>query len=220
MKNYVEIVDIVSRQILDSRSNPTVEVDVVLEDGTLGRAAVPSGASTGMYEAVEMRDEDKSKYNGKGVLKAVDNVNNYIAQELIGLNVFDQVYLDKAILKLDGTDNKEKLGANAILGVSLACAKAAAKYLGIPLYQYIGGVKARVLPVPMMNIINGGKHADNNVDLQEFMIMPVGAKSFSEALRMSSEVYHSLKNLLKQKGYDTGVGDEDRKSTRLNSSHT
>ncbi|OFI01544.1 enolase [Clostridium acetireducens DSM 10703] len=208
MKNYVEIVDIVSRQILDSRSNPTVEVDVVLEDGTLGRAAVPSGASTGMYEAVEMRDEDKSKYNGKGVLKAVDNVNNYIAQELIGLNVFDQVYLDKAILKLDGTDNKEKLGANAILGVSLACAKAAAKYLGIPLYQYIGGVKARVLPVPMMNIINGGKHADNNVDLQEFMIMPVGAKSFSEALRMSSEVYHSLKNLLKQKGYDTGVGDE------------
>ena len=208
MKNYVEIVDVMARQILDSRAFPTVEVEVVLEDGTVGRAAVPSGASTGMFEAVELRDGDKTKYNGKGVLKAVDNVNNYIAEELIGMNIFDQVLIDKAIIKLDGTDNKGKLGANAMLGVSLACARAASEYLGISLYQYIGGVNAKVLPVPMMNIINGGKHADNNVDLQEFMIMPVGAPSFTEALRMSSEVYHTLKLLLKSKGYDTGVGDE------------
>lgn len=208
MKNYIEIVDVVARQILDSRAFPTVEVEVVLEDGTVGRAAVPSGASTGMFEAVELRDDDKSKYNGKGVLKAVDNVNNYIAEELIGMNVFDQVLIDKTMIKLDGTENKGKFGANAILGVSLACAKAAAEYLGLSLYQYIGGVNAKVLPVPMMNIINGGKHADNNVDLQEFMIMPAGASSFSEALRMSAEVYHTLKSLLKSKGYDTGVGDE------------
>lgn len=208
MKNYVEIVDVIGRQILDSRCFPTVEVEVVLEDGTIGRASVPSGASTGIFEAVELRDNDKTKYNGKGVLKAVDNVNNTIAQELIGMNVFDQVKIDKALIALDGTDNKENLGANAMLGVSLACAKAAAQYLGLNLYQYVGGVNAKVLPVPMMNIINGGKHADNNVDLQEFMIMPAGAPSFSEALRMSAEVYHSLKSILKSKGYDTGVGDE------------
>ncbi|MCT8975902.1 phosphopyruvate hydratase [Clostridium sp. CX1] len=208
MKNYVEIVDVLARQILDSRAFPTVEVEVVLEDGTIGMAAVPSGASTGMFEAVELRDDDKTKYNGKGVLKAVDNVNNYIAEELIGMNVFDQVAIDKTMIELDGTDNKGKFGANAMLGVSLACARAAANYLGLPLYQYIGGVNAKVLPVPMMNIINGGKHADNNVDLQEFMIMPAGAPSFSEALRMCAEVYHALKSLLKSKGYDTGVGDE------------
>lgn len=208
MKNYVEIVDVMARQILDSRANPTVEVEVILEDGTIGRAAVPSGASTGAFEAVELRDEDKSVYNGKGVLKAVDNVNNFIAEELIGMNVFDQVSIDKSMIELDGTENKGKLGANAMLGVSLACARAAAEYIGLSLYQYIGGVNAKVLPVPMMNIINGGKHADNNVDLQEFMIMPAGAPSFSEALRMSTEVYHSLKSLLKSKGYDTGVGDE------------
>ncbi|WP_139904976.1 phosphopyruvate hydratase [Clostridium thermarum] len=208
MKNYVEIVDVYARQILDSRAFPTVEVEVTLEDGTVGIAAVPSGASTGIHEAVELRDGDKSKYNGKGVLKAVENVNNIIAEELAGVNVFDQVLIDKILVELDGTQNKSKLGANAMLGVSLACAKAAANYLGLPLYQYIGGVNAKVLPVPMMNIINGGKHADNNVDLQEFMIMPVGAPSFSEALRMCAEVYHTLKALLKSKGYETGVGDE------------
>ena len=208
MKEHVDIVDVFARQILDSRCFPTVEVEVTLEDGTVGRAAVPSGASTGMFEAVELRDDDKSKYNGKGVLKAVDNVNNIIAEELIGMNIFDQVSIDKTMIELDGTDNKGKLGANAMLGVSLACAKAAADYLGISLYQYVGGVNAKVLPVPMMNIINGGKHADNNVDLQEFMIMPVGAPSFSEALRMCAEVYHALKSLLKSKGYETGVGDE------------
>ncbi|MBE6066426.1 MAG: phosphopyruvate hydratase [Clostridium lundense] len=217
MKSYVEIVDVVARQILDSRCSPTVEVDVVLEDGTIGRAAVPSGASTGMFEAVELRDEDKSKYNGKGVLKAVDNVNTLIAQELIGMNVFDQVSIDNTMIELDGTENKGKLGANAMLGVSLACAKAAAEYLGLGLYQYIGGVNSKVLPVPMMNIINGGKHADNNVDLQEFMIMPVGARTFGEALRMSSEVYHSLKSILKSKGYDTGVGDEGGFAPNLSS---
>ena len=208
MRNNVEIVDIKARQILDSRCFPTVEVDVILEDGTEGRASVPSGASTGMFEAVELRDGDKGKFNGKGVQKAVDNVNLFIAKELIGLNVFDQVLIDNTMINLDGTKNKEKMGANAILGVSLACAKAAAENLGLGLYQYIGGVNAKVLPVPMMNIINGGKHADNNVDLQEFMIMPAGAASFSEALRMGSEVYHSLKGILKSRGYDTGVGDE------------
>ncbi|MBU3203975.1 phosphopyruvate hydratase [Clostridium algidicarnis] len=208
MKNYVEIVDIFARQILDSRSFPTVEVEVTLEDGTIGVASVPSGASTGIFEAVELRDGDKTKFNGKGVLKAVENINETIATELVGMNIFDQVSIDNLMIELDGTDNKGKLGANAILGVSLAVAKAAANYLGLPLYQYIGGVNAKVLPVPMMNIINGGEHADNNVDLQEFMIMPVGASSFSEALRMGSEVYHSLKTLLKSKGYDTGVGDE------------
>lgn len=208
MKGFVEIVDVFGRQILDSRCNPTVEVEVVLEDGTVGRAGVPSGASTGIFEAVELRDEDKSKYNGKGVLKAIDNINNIIAEELIGLNVFDQTLIDKVLIDLDGTENKGKLGANAMLGVSLACARAAAEALEMPLYQYVGGVNAKVLPVPMMNILNGGKHADNNVDLQEFMVMPAGAPSFSEALRMSSEVYHSLKSILRGKGYETGVGDE------------
>ncbi|ABS34444.1 phosphopyruvate hydratase [Clostridium botulinum] len=208
MKNYIEIVDVYARQILDSRCNPTVEVEVELEDGTVGVAAVPSGASTGAFEAVELRDGDKSKYLGKGVLKAVDNVNTIIADELVGMNVLDQVAIDKTMIELDGTDNKAKLGANAMLGVSLACAKAAANSLGMSLYQYIGGVNGKVLPVPMMNIINGGKHADNNVDLQEFMIMPAGAPSFSEALRMCSEVYHALKSTLKAQGYDTGVGDE------------
>ena len=208
MKQYIEIVDVYARQILDSRSFPTVEVEVMLEDGFVGTAAVPSGASTGIFEAVELRDDDASKYNGKGVLKAVDNVNNIIAEELIGMNALDQVLIDETLIGLDGTENKGKLGANATLGVSLAVAKAAANALGLSLYQYIGGVNAKVLPVPMMNIINGGKHADNNVDLQEFMIMPVGAPNFSEALRMSSEVYHMLKKTLKSKGYDTGVGDE------------
>ncbi|WP_346916147.1 phosphopyruvate hydratase [Clostridium sp.] len=208
MKQYVEIIDVYARQILDSRAFPTVEVEVVLEDGTVGVAAVPSGASTGQFEAVELRDGDKALYNGKGVLKAVDNVNNIIAEELIGMNIFDQVAIDKTMIELDGTHNKEKLGANATLGVSLACAKAAANYLGLGLYQYIGGVNAKVLPVPMMNILNGGKHADNNVDLQEFMVMPAGATSFSEALRMGAEVYHALKGILKAKGLGTGVGDE------------
>ena len=208
MKNYIEIIDIYARQILDSRAFPTVEVEVTLEDGTVARAAVPSGASTGMFEAVELRDGDKDVYGGKGVLKAVENVNDLIAEELVGMNVYDQVAIDKAMIALDGTDNKSRLGANAMLGVSLACARAAAESLGLGLYQYIGGVNAKVLPVPMMNIINGGSHADNNVDLQEFMVMPVGATSFSEALRMSAEVYHALKGLLKAKGLSTGVGDE------------
>jgi len=217
MKNYIEIVDVYARQILDSRCNPTVEVEVELEDGTVGVAAVPSGASTGAFEAVELRDGDKSQYLGKGVLKAVDNVNTTIADELVGMNVLDQVAIDKTMIELDGTDNKAKLGANAMLGVSLACAKAAANSLGMSLYQYIGGVNGKVLPVPMMNIINGGKHADNNVDLQEFMIMPAGAPSFSEALRMCSEVYHALKSTLKAQGYDTGVGDEDGFAPNLKS---
>ena len=208
MKSYVEIVDIVGRQILDSRCFPTVEVEVYLDDGTMGRAAVPSGASTGIYEAVELRDGDKSDYMGKSVRKAVQNVNDTIAEELIGCNVFDQTYIDKTLIELDGTDNKGKLGANAILGVSLACAQAAANSLQIPLYQYIGGVNAKVLPVPMMNIINGGSHADNSVDLQEFMVMPVGAKTFSCALKMCAEVYHTLKKILNEKGYSTGIGDE------------
>jgi len=208
MKNYCEIVDVVARQILDSRCFPTVEVEVYLEDGTVGRAAVPSGASTGMYEAVELRDGDKSQYLGKGVLKAVQNVNDTIAEELIGCNVYDQPYIDKLLIELDGTPNKAKLGANAILGVSLAVANAAAKSLDLPLYQYVGGVNAKVLPVPMMNIINGGSHADNSVDLQEFMVMPVGAKTFSDALQMCAEVYHTLKKTLHDKGYSTAIGDE------------
>jgi len=208
MKDYLEIVDIVARQILDSRCFPTVEVEVYLEDGTVGRAAVPSGASTGMYEAVELRDGDKDKFLGKGVLKAVQNVNDTIAEELIGTNVFDQTYIDKMLIELDGTKNKEKLGANAILGVSLAVANAAANALDMPLYRYIGGINAKVLPVPMMNILNGGSHADNSVDLQEFMIMPAGAPTFSEALRMCAEVYHTLKKILNDKGYSTGIGDE------------
>ena len=208
MKDYLEIVDVVARQIIDSRCFPTVEVEIYLEDGTMGRAAVPSGASTGMYEAVELRDGDKGVYQGKGVLKAVENVNDTIAEELIGCNVFDQTYIDKMLIELDGTNNKGKLGANAILGVSLAVANAAANALGIPLYRYIGGVNAKVLPVPMMNILNGGSHADNSVDLQEFMIMPAGAGSFSEALRMCAEVYHTLKKTLHEKGYSTAIGDE------------
>ncbi|MGL4850649.1 MAG: phosphopyruvate hydratase [Clostridium sp.] len=208
MKRFAEIVDIRAREILDSRAFPTVEVEVVLEDGTVGRAAVPSGASTGIYEAVELRDNDKDRYNGKGVLNAVKNVNEIIADELIGLNALNQPFIDSELIRIDGTKNKGKLGANAILGVSLAVAKASAKYLGLPLYQYVGGVNAKVLPVPMMNIINGGEHADNSVDLQEFMVMPVGAKSFSEALRMCAGVYHSLKKILNEKGYSTGVGDE------------
>ncbi|GAA0076706.1 phosphopyruvate hydratase [Clostridium sp. CTA-5] len=208
MKDYLEIVDVVARQILDSRCFPTVEVEVYLEDGSMGRAAVPSGASTGMYEAVELRDGDKDKYLGKGVLKAVQNVNETIAEELIGCNVFDQTYIDKMLIELDGTNNKGKLGANAILGVSLAVANAAANALQMPLYKYVGGVNSKVLPVPMMNIINGGSHADNSVDLQEFMIMPVGACCFTEALRMCAEVYHTLKKLLNDKGYATGLGDE------------
>ena len=208
MKDYLEIVDVVARQIIDSRCFPTVEVEIYLEDGTMGRAAVPSGASTGMYEAVELRDGDKGVYQGKGVLKAVENVNDTIAEELIGCNVFDQTYIDKMLIELDGTNNKGKLGANAILGVSLAVVNAAANALGIPLYRYIGGVNAKVLPVPMMNILNGGSHADNSVDLQEFMIMPAGAGTFSDALRMCAEVYHTLKKILNDKGYATGIGDE------------
>ncbi|MGL5415909.1 MAG: phosphopyruvate hydratase [Clostridium sp.] len=208
MKQFAEIVEIRAREILDSRAFPTVEVEVTLEDGTIGRAGVPSGASTGMYEAVELRDGDKDRYDGKGVLNAVKNVNDIIADELIGLNALDQTFIDKELIRIDGTKNKGKLGANAILGVSLAVAKAAAEFLGLPLYQYVGGVNAKVLPVPMMNIINGGEHADNSIDLQEFMIMPVGAKSFSDALRMCSTVYHALKKTLNEEGYSTGVGDE------------
>lgn len=208
MKKYLEIIDVFAREVLDSRANPTVEVEVVLEDGTVGRAIVPSGASTGAFEAVELRDGDKSRYLGKGVLKAVENVNTVIAPELIGMNAYDQTLIDKTLIELDGTENKGKLGANAILGVSLAVARAAAESLGLPLYQYIGGVNAKVLPVPMMNILNGGKHADNNVDIQEFMVMPVGAPNFREALRMCAEVYHALKKTLSDKGYNTAIGDE------------
>ncbi|NLX70110.1 MAG: phosphopyruvate hydratase [Clostridiales bacterium] len=208
MRKMTTILDVIAREILDSRGNPTVEVEVYLEGGAVGRAAVPSGASTGAFEAVELRDGDKSRYLGKGVQKAVDNVNNIIAEEIIGMDALDQVGIDKLMIELDGTPNKSKLGANAILGVSLAVAKAAANQLGIPLYQYIGGVNAKVMPVPMMNILNGGEHADNTVDIQEFMIMPVGAKSFREALRMCAEVFHSLKSVLKDKGYSTAVGDE------------
>ncbi|GAB3198848.1 enolase [Pontibacter aydingkolensis] len=202
------ITDIKARQIFDSRGNPTVEVDVITENGILGRAAVPSGASTGIHEAVELRDGDKSKYMGKGVLQAVKNVNEKIAEELIGFPVFEQNLLDKIMVELDGTSNKGNLGANAILGVSLAMARAAAMELNMPLYRYVGGVNANTLPVPMMNILNGGSHADNSIDFQEFMIMPVGASSFSEALRMGSEVFHHLKNVLKKKGLSTNVGDE------------
>lgn len=208
MKNIVQIVNIVARQILDSRCFPTVEVEVILEDGSMGRAAVPSGASTGIYEAVELRDGNKDYFMGKGVKTAVANVNDIIAKELIGYNVFDQTAIDKKLMELDGTDNKGKLGANAILGVSLAVANAAANFLGLPLYQYVGGVNAKVLPVPMMNIINGGSHADNSVDLQEFMVMPAGFNSFDAAIQACAEVYHSLKKTLNEKGYSTGVGDE------------
>ena len=209
MKQIIEIVDVLGLEILDSRGNPTVEVEVYLEDGTVGRAAVPSGASTGIYEACELRDGDKSRYLGKGVLNAVENVNTEIAECLVGMNVLDQVSIDKAMLELDGTPNKTRLGANAILGASLACAKAAAESLGCSLYNYIGGVNAKTLPVPMMNILNGGAHATNNVDIQEFMIMPVGACCFREALRMCAEVFHTLKGVLKENGTPAaGVGDE------------
>lgn len=202
------IVDVYAREVLDSRGNPTVEVEVVLEDGTMGRAIVPSGASTGAYEAVELRDGDKKRYNGKGVLNAVDNVNSIIAPEVIGMDATRQAEIDVLLLELDGTPNKSRLGANAILGVSLAASRAAANYLGLPLYQYIGGVNAKELPVPMMNILNGGKHADNNVDIQEFMIVPVGAETFAEALRMGVEVYHALKKVLSGKKLATAIGDE------------
>jgi enolase len=201
------IEDIIARQIFDSRGNPTVEVDVVTDSGLVGRAAVPSGASTGEFEAVELRDEDSS-YMGKGVSKAVEHVNDEIAGELVGYDVFNQVEIDHYMISLDGTPNKSRLGANAILGVSMAVADAAAQSLNMPLWRYLGGVNAKVLPLPMMNIINGGSHADNNVDLQEFMIMPVGAESFSDALRIGSEVFHHLKKVLKDKGYNTAVGDE------------
>ena len=200
--------EIIGRQIIDSRGNPTVEVEVILNSGIVGRAAVPSGASTGEHEAVELRDEDDNAYLGKGVLKAVENVNVTINNELSGFEVFNQVEIDQTLLELDGTENKGNLGANAILGVSLASAKAAANALNLPLWRYIGGVNSKVLPLPMMNIINGGSHADNNVDLQEFMIMPGGAQSFSEAIRMGSEVFHNLKKVLSEKGYATSVGDE------------
>ena len=202
------ILDIFAREILDSRGNPTIEVDVILESGILGRAAVPSGASTGEHEAVELRDDDPARYLGKGVQNAVINVNEIIAKELAGYDATEQVLLDKIMIDLDGTANKEKLGANAILGVSMAAAKAAAESIGLPLYQYLGGVNAKVLPVPMMNILNGGSHADNNVDLQEFMVVPAGASSFKEALRMGAEVFHNLKKVLTNKGYNTAVGDE------------
>jgi len=202
------ILDIVAREILDSRGNPTVEVDITLESGFSGRAAVPSGASTGEHEAVELRDGDQERYLGKGVQKAVANVNERIAPEVIGMDAVDQMAVDQVLIDLDGTPNKAALGANAILGVSLACAKAAAAYFSLPLYRYLGGVYAHQLPVPMMNILNGGKHADNNVDLQEFMVVPVGAPSFREALRMGTEVFHHLKAILKDKGYNTSVGDE------------
>ena len=209
MKQIIEIVDVLGREILDSRGNPTVEVEVYLDDGTMGRAAVPSGASTGVHEACELRDGDKGRYLGKGVLTAVENVNTEIAEALIGMNVLDQVAIDKALIDLDGTPNKSRLGANAILGASLACAKAAAESLGTSLYNYIGGTNAKVLPVPMMNILNGGAHATNNVDIQEFMIMPVGACCWKEALRMCAEVFHTLKSVLKENGTPAaGVGDE------------
>ncbi len=202
------ITEVYAREILDSRGNPTVEVEVCLDDGYVGRAAVPSGASTGVHEAVELRDGDKERYLGKGVTKAVDNVNDIIADALIGLEATRQTEIDEMLVRLDGTPNKGRLGANAILGVSMAVARAAASSVGLPLYLYLGGVAAKELPVPMMNILNGGEHADNNVDIQEFMIMPVGAKSFSEALRMNAEIYHNLKALLKEKGLSTALGDE------------
>ena len=210
------ITEVYAREILDSRGNPTVEVEVILEDGAVGRAAVPSGASTGVHEAVELRDGDKERYLGKGVTKAVDNVNDIIAEALIGLEATRQTEIDELLVRLDGTPNKGRLGANAILGVSMAVARAAASSVGLPLYLYLGGVAAKELPVPMMNILNGGEHADNNVDIQEFMIMPVGAKSFSEALRMNAEIYHNLKALLKEKGLSTALGDEGGFAPNLN----
>lgn len=217
MKNYLEIEDVKALEVLDSRGNPTVQVEVVTIDGFSGVAMVPSGASTGSFEAVELRDSDKSRYMGKGVLKAVENVNTIVAPALAGMNVYDQAKIDKMLIELDGTENKGKLGANATLGVSLAVAKAAANSLGLELYNYIGGPNAKVLPVPMMNILNGGKHADNTVSTQEFMIMPVGAKSFTECLRMCTEIYHTLKKVLKDKGLASGVGDEGGFAPNLSS---
>ena len=211
------ITDIYAREVLDSRGNPTVEVEVWTENDAFGRALVPSGASTGAFEAVELRDGDKGRYIGKGVLDAVNNVNNIIAEEIIGMNVFNQSGIDNLLIELDGTENKSKLGANAILGVSLAVARAAADELGLPLYQYIGGINSKVLPVPMMNILNGGEHADNNVDIQEFMVMPVGAANFREALRMGAEVFHSLRSVLQAKGLNTAVGDEGGFAPNLSS---
>ncbi len=203
-----DILDVFAREVLDSRGNPTIEVEVITSGGIVGRAAVPSGASTGQFEAVELRDGDKNRYLGKGVQTAVKNVNDVIAQELEGIDVLEQKLIDEIMIRLDGTENKAKLGANAILGVSMACARAAAESLGLPLYRYLGGTFAHVLPVPMMNILNGGEHADNNVDLQEFMVMPVGAGSFKEALRMGAETFHALKKVLHDKGLNTAVGDE------------
>lgn len=211
------IIDIYAREVLDSRGNPTVEVEVLTEEGGVGRAIVPSGASTGAHEAVELRDGDKSRYLGKGVQNAVDNVNEIIADEIIGEEVLEQVRIDNLMIELDGTPNKGKLGANAILGVSIAVAKAAADELGLHLYEYLGGVNSKVIPLPMMNILNGGEHADNNVDIQEFMIMPVGAETFKEAIRMGAEIFHSLKNVLKGKGLNTAVGDEGGFAPNLNS---
>ncbi|MDO5518307.1 MAG: phosphopyruvate hydratase [Clostridium sp.] len=208
MKGYIEILDVFAREVLDSRANPTIEVEVVVEGDYLGSAIVPSGASTGEREALELRDGDKDRYMGKGVTKAVSNVNDIIAEAIIGMNALDQALIDKTMIELDGTPTKSKLGANAILGVSMAVAKAAAQALSMPLYEYLGGINAKVLPVPMMNILNGGEHADNTVDIQEFMIMPVGAPSFKEALRMCVETYHTLKKVLNSKGLATGVGDE------------
>lgn len=202
------ITDVYAREVLDSRGNPTVEVEVYLESGVMGSAIVPSGASTGIFEAVELRDGDKGRYMGKGVLKAVENVNDVIAPEIIGLDAVDQVAIDEILIELDGTENKSKLGANAMLGVSMAVARAASEALELPFFQYIGGVNAKQLPMPMMNILNGGAHADNNVDIQEFMIMPLGAATYSDGLRMGVEVYHNLKSVLKEKGLATGVGDE------------
>lgn len=213
--SYIE--DVLAREVLDSRGNPTIEVEIYLEDGSMGSAIVPSGASTGIFEAVELRDGDKGRYLGKGVQNAVDNVNEIIAEEIIGMNIFDQVGLDKLLIELDGTENKGKLGANAILGVSLAAAHAAANSLGLPLFQYIGGVNGKLLPVPMMNILNGGQHADNNVDIQEFMVMPVGAANFKEGLRMGAEIFHNLKSVLKGKGMNTAVGDEGGFAPNLSS---
>jgi len=208
MKQIIEIMDVVGREILDSRGNPTVEVEVCLDDGVVGRAAVPSGASTGAFEACELRDGNGERYLGKGVRQAVEHVNTEIAEALIGMNVLDQAEIDRLLIELDGTPNKSRLGANAILGASLACARAAAECLGVPLYNYIGGVNAKTLPVPMMNILNGGAHASNNVDIQEFMVMPVGAPSWSEALRMCAEVFHALKKVIGAQGGSTAVGDE------------
>ena len=208
MKQMIEIVDVVGREILDSRGNPTVEVEVYLEDGTMGRAAVPSGASTGTREALELRDGDPARYKGKGVSKAVEHVNGEIAEAVIGLDALRQVQVDTTLLDLDGTDNKSRLGANAMLGVSLATARAASEFLGLPLYQYLGGINAKIMPAPMMNVINGGAHAPNNLDIQEFMIMPIGAETFHDALRIGAEVFHTLKALLERDGHATSVGDE------------